>query len=490
MELNHYGLKVHRFLCGLKVLVRRLNYGLKWEKVSLRDDYSIDKSTKSLGLKSIALTTGLDSKREDPFSLKGNIYFLKSGTSFLPDFGRLTPVGSIYTKELNIPKRSFDKGFPGVTERFEWFAIDYSGTFMIDRSGNYRFRLTSDDGAKLFIDNELVIDNDGLHPPEAKESTVYIGQGLHQIRVPYFQGPRTMVALVLEVAKEGESYRLFSLREMAPQKGMTGKVEGTSRKTKPCNISGEAKTGQIFAWDVNRANCSVSSPYPISKEDSTAECQATIWNKGNSSITTQFCFATGKCEKHTISPDKSRLYWAKGNWCPVTWKLIDDIDGKVYTDSRGTQVRLSLGDFSFADEVVHFEEGTPSARYKKDSRPEDALGAPDHVGEASIGDVTLGCGGVLALKFVDNVLIDIDGPDLYVFEVGPAVEPTVVAISKDGQEWIELGEISGGEASIDISPFVKPGDEFRYVGLIDLKTHCDGDYPGADIDAVERWAQF
>ena len=63
MSLNHYGLKVHRFLCGLKVLVRRLNYGLKWEKVSLRDDYSIDKSTKSLGLKSIALTTGLDSKQ-------------------------------------------------------------------------------------------------------------------------------------------------------------------------------------------------------------------------------------------------------------------------------------------------------------------------------------------------------------------------------------------------------------------------------------------
>ncbi|GAK58357.1 membrane protein, OmpA family [Candidatus Vecturithrix granuli] len=89
-----------------------------------------------------------------------------------------------------------------------------------------------------------------------------------------------------------------------------------------------------------------------------------------------------------------------------------------------------------------------------------------------------------------NVLFILDGSGSmwgrleYIFEVGPAVEPTALAISQDSEEWIELGEIAGGEASIDISPFVKPGDEFRYVALMDLKTHCDGDSPGADIDAV------
>jgi hypothetical protein len=65
----------------------------------------------------------------DPTSLKGDIYYLQEGASSLPDFSSLTPVGSIYTKALNIPARSFTSGFPGVTDRFEWFAIRYTGTF-------------------------------------------------------------------------------------------------------------------------------------------------------------------------------------------------------------------------------------------------------------------------------------------------------------------------------------------------------------------------
>jgi OOP family OmpA-OmpF porin len=90
----------------------------------------------------------------------------------------------------------------------------------------------------------------------------------------------------------------------------------------------------------------------------------------------------------------------------------------------------------------------------------------------------------LTLKFSDNVLVDIEGPDLYVFEIGPAIEPTNLAISKDGQEWIEIGKISGGRADVDISPFVKPGETFRFIRLTDLKTECGSAWPGADIDAV------
>lgn len=42
----------------------------------------------------------------------------------------------------------------------------------------------------------------------------------------------------------------------------------------------------------------------------------------------------------------------------------------------------------------------------------------------------------------------------------------------------------GGKAEIDIAPYVGPGDEFRFVRLVDLRSDCRGDTPGADIDAV------
>jgi hypothetical protein len=103
-----------------------------------------------------------------------------------------------------------------VTSRFEWFAIDYNGRFWIDRPGMYSFVLTSDDGARLYIDDQLIIDNDRQHQPEGRTGSVRLGTGIHRIRVPYFQGPRFQVALVLEVAGPGEQLRVFSTDEFKP----------------------------------------------------------------------------------------------------------------------------------------------------------------------------------------------------------------------------------------------------------------------------------
>src|SRR5690242_14651052 len=95
--------------------------------------------------------------------LEGHIYALPADTRMLPDFDTMSALGTIYTKELNIPRRSWTTGFPGVTDRFEWFGIEYKATFTVKKEGEYTFTLLSDDGSKLFIDDSLVVDNDGLH---------------------------------------------------------------------------------------------------------------------------------------------------------------------------------------------------------------------------------------------------------------------------------------------------------------------------------------
>ena len=110
----------------------------------------------------------------------------------------------------------FRAGFPGVTKRFEWFAIEYNGKFWIRKPGPYRWVLTSDDGSKLYIDDRLIIDNDGIHAPVAKSATIVLVEGAHSLRLPYFQGPRVKVALMLEVAPPGEGLQVFSTDEFRP----------------------------------------------------------------------------------------------------------------------------------------------------------------------------------------------------------------------------------------------------------------------------------
>ena len=57
-----------------------------------------------------------------PGGLTGLVYAIEPGTGRLPVFDRMRPISKVYTTALDIPLQEFDKGFPGVPERFEWFA--------------------------------------------------------------------------------------------------------------------------------------------------------------------------------------------------------------------------------------------------------------------------------------------------------------------------------------------------------------------------------
>ncbi|MET8258409.1 ricin-type beta-trefoil lectin domain protein [Micromonospora sp. NPDC005205] len=68
------------------------------------------------------------------------------------------------------------------------FVSQVLGNITTAQAGSYTFRLSSDDGSKLSIDNAVVINHDGLHgatPP--KEGTVTLTAGLHPLRIDHFE---------------------------------------------------------------------------------------------------------------------------------------------------------------------------------------------------------------------------------------------------------------------------------------------------------------
>ncbi len=148
-----------------------------------------------------------------PNALRGSIYYLPIETYELPNFKKLKPVGTVYATTLNVPTQAFTAGFPGVTNRIEWFAIDYEGDFFIDKPGSYMFDLTSDDGSVLYIDGKRIIDNDGVHQAVSVRGAAKLIHGVHHMRLSYFQGPKFEVALKLEVAGPKEKWRIFSMAE-------------------------------------------------------------------------------------------------------------------------------------------------------------------------------------------------------------------------------------------------------------------------------------
>jgi len=103
--------------------------------------------------------------------------YFEGSWDFLPDFERLKQSGFGITPSIDISKRSQDNDFGFVFEGF----------ILIHEKGVYTFYTDSDDGSQLFIGDDLVVDNDGLHSMTEVSGSVALSAGYHPIRVTYFE---------------------------------------------------------------------------------------------------------------------------------------------------------------------------------------------------------------------------------------------------------------------------------------------------------------
>ncbi len=145
-------------------------------------------------------------------TLRADYYFLPENTRALPDFEALTPEGQVERPSLNVSRRNFERGFPGVPGRITDFGLLYTGTFTLETEGTYTFLLRSDDGSRLYIDNQLIIDLDGFHDTKELTEEVTLDASTHSVRVEYFQGPGDELALQLLVTPPGEDEQPFTVR--------------------------------------------------------------------------------------------------------------------------------------------------------------------------------------------------------------------------------------------------------------------------------------
>jgi len=177
----------------------------------------------------------------------------------------------------------------------------------------------------------------------------------------------------------------------------------------------------------------------------------------------------------------------------------------------------------FVDRVVSFEPGL-GAGYGEKKLPDIVLGGPRGEGKLAPSNhvLSLGNGGRITLEFVDNEVIDGDGPDLLVFEnpflERPGDDPNrgyfelaKVELSHDGIQWHELPYDKGSRkgcaghhpvlANVDdneidpTNPAKAGGDPFdlkdvglkivRFVRITDLGNGSgDNGTSGFDLDAV------
>ncbi|MEM9330166.1 MAG: PA14 domain-containing protein [Pseudomonadota bacterium] len=121
----------------------------------------------------------------EPGSLRASYFNIPSSTRNLGQIDFTTPpIHQEFVTEIQqfAGGGSFYDGGPTND-----FAALYEGSFQIADAGDYTFFLNSDDGSQLFINGELVVNNDGLHANRLRSETITLEAGFHDIEIRYFE---------------------------------------------------------------------------------------------------------------------------------------------------------------------------------------------------------------------------------------------------------------------------------------------------------------
>ena len=169
---------------------------------------------------------------------------------------------------------------------------------------------------------------------------------------------------------------------------------------------------------------------------------------------------------------------------PIAAIVIDE--AQTGADEIGIDdVIYDAGSDAFADAVSSYApailagEPVPAERV-----PGEATGPPDAT------TVSLGVGGEIVVRFVDNALTGSGDAwaDLRIYEAGATAEGSVIQVSANGLAWTTVGILAGGTESIDLDAFgFDAQDRLYFVRITDrpLEGPLAGPSVGADIDAVE-----
>ncbi len=89
---------------------------------------------------------------------------------------QLQPVKSGVVNDFNTDNKS----------RKEKYGFVFEGFIQINKTGMYDFYTISDDGSMLYIDDQLIVNNDGNHGMEERPGKAFLAKGMHKIKVAYY----------------------------------------------------------------------------------------------------------------------------------------------------------------------------------------------------------------------------------------------------------------------------------------------------------------
>ena len=223
------------------------------------------------------------------------------------------------------------QGSPASGVNIDFFSVRWSGQVEAPVSGNYTFSTTNDDGLRLWVNGQLLIDDWNGHAPKDNTGpTISLTAGQkYDIRVEYFDNIYGAVVQV-KWAYPGQGQQIVPQQRLYPASGTTNP---------PTAGTGTGLRGEYFN------NVNLAAPVVVSRVDATVNFD---WGQGSPASGVNIDFfsvrwsgqveapVSGNYTFSTTNDDGLRL-WVNGQL------LIDDWNGHAPKDNTGPTISLTAG---------------------------------------------------------------------------------------------------------------------------------------------------
>jgi hypothetical protein len=125
--------------------------------------------------------------------------YVEGGVVSLPNFGALFPAATEIVPTVDFPSTIRQFAGSGLADLV---GATFEGSLVIGEPGVYTFYTESDDGSRLYVDGERIVENDGPHWLEERSGSVTLDSGPHAVRIEYFEKD-IIAALVARIEGEG-----------------------------------------------------------------------------------------------------------------------------------------------------------------------------------------------------------------------------------------------------------------------------------------------
>jgi len=134
----------------------------------------------------------------------------------------LDPISEEIVENVDYPSTNGNFAGSGLSENV---GAIFEGFVSVEQDDLYTLYVNSDDGSRIYVGDQLLVDNDGLHAMNEESGQILLAAGLHSIRIEFFERGGG-AGCIASISSESMAKQVMTPDMLSYEVGVYGDING------------------------------------------------------------------------------------------------------------------------------------------------------------------------------------------------------------------------------------------------------------------------